>query len=201
MRKKFSEAMKGWRILWKYLSVYQRELTLLSVLGVFSALANGSVPYVMGKFLDAILKSHTVFEGTTFAMPFWALMLGAWGTIQIIGIITDWTNDRMARSISGELYATYLANSNAYLLWLPFSFHKDSKPGEINSAFNKAANNLETIALNIVIPLAPQFLSIIIGICFAFSMNISLASILLLGVLIYARFTKRGEKVGLRLGR
>jgi ABC-type multidrug transport system fused ATPase/permease subunit len=185
MRKKFSEAMKGWRILWKYLSVYQRELTLLSVLGVFSALANGSVPYVMGKFLDAILKSHTVFEGTTFAMPFWALMLGAWGTIQIIGIITDWTNDRMARSISGELYATYLANSNAYLLWLPFSFHKDSKPGEINSAFNKAANNLETIALNIVIPLAPQFLSIIIGICFAFSMNISLASILLLGVLIY----------------
>ncbi len=167
------------------MSVYRRELTFLSVLGLFSALANGSVPYIMGKFLDAILVSHTVFAGTTFAMPFWALMLIVWGVMQIVAIISDWINDLMAKKISVEIYSTYLANSNAYLLWLPLSFHKNSKPGEINNAFNKSANNLETITMNIAIPLAPQFLSIIIGIGFAFSMNISLGSVLLVGVLIF----------------
>ena len=61
MSEKINESLKGWRILWKYLSVYRRELTLLSALGIFSAIANGSVPFIMGKFLDAILASATVF--------------------------------------------------------------------------------------------------------------------------------------------
>ena len=97
MRKKFNDAMKGWRILWKYLSVYRRELTLLSVLGVFSALANGSVPYVMGKFLDAILKPNMMFSGIRFVVPLWVVMLSVWGCIQLVAIFTDWTNERLSK--------------------------------------------------------------------------------------------------------
>ncbi len=185
MNKKFNDALVGWRILWKYLSVYRRELTLLSVLGVFSALANGSVPFIMGKFLDAILVSHTVFVGTTFVMPFWMLMLIIWGGVQSVAIFTDWTNDQMARKMSSELYGTYWANSNAYLLRLPLSFHKNSKMGATNSTLNSAANHIDSIVGNIVINLAPQFLSIFIGIWFAFLMNTVLAGSLLAGVCVY----------------
>ncbi len=185
MNKKFNDALVGWRILWKYLSVYRRELTLLSVLGVFSALANGSVPFIMGKFLDAILVSHTVFEGTPFVMPFWMLMLIIWGGVQSVAIFTDWTNDQMARKMSSELYGTYWANSNAYLLRLPLSFHKNSKMGATNSTLNSAASHIDSIVGNIVIHLAPQFLSIFIGIWFAFLMNTVLAGSLLAGVCVY----------------
>ena len=185
MRKNFNESLKGWRILWKYLSVYQKELTLLSVLGVFSALTNGSVPYVMGKFLDAILKSHTVFESTTFAMPFWALMLIIWGVVQLVAIISDWMNEKISAQIGNQIYGDYLAQSYSSLLLLPLSFHKNAKSGEINNSFQKAAFGLDQIASNIVIDLAPKFLSIVIGIGFALLMNFQLAMILLVGVLCY----------------
>ncbi len=185
MRDTKKSTVQGWHILWKYLSVYRSELTLLSVLGVFSAIANGSVPYVMGKFLDAILNSHTVFVGTFFAMPLWGLLLSIWGLAQLVAIGTDWTNDKLANKISTKLYVDYWVRAQTILLALPLSFHKNSKPGEIFSACNRAANGLDSIAGNIIIYLAPQFLSITIGIGFAFFMNTNLAVILLLGIMVY----------------
>ncbi len=172
-------------ILWKYLSVYRRELVLLSVLGILSAIANGSLPFVMGKFLDAILKSHTIFEGTIFAMPFWVFMLVIWGGVQMVAILTDWKNDRSAQNISGKIYGDYMVSAYSYILTLPLAFHKNARQGDIFSAFEKAGTGLESISGSIVIQLTPQFLSIIIGIGFALVMNINLAVILLLGVLVY----------------
>ena len=49
----------GWKILFKYLMEYKSEVILLSVLGVISALANGTIPYITGRFFDAILKPET----------------------------------------------------------------------------------------------------------------------------------------------
>ncbi len=185
MQRKSNDTMKGWRILWKYLSVYKRELTFLSVLGVFSALANGSVPYIMGKFLDAILTSHTVFAGTTFAMPFWALMLGIWGVVQLVAIGTDWMNEKIAAKIGNHIYGDYLASAYSSLLLFPLGFHKDARSGEINNAFQRAAHGVDQIASVIVIDLAPKFLSIMIGIGFSLLMNLHLAAILFAGVFVY----------------
>jgi len=185
MRNKKEDAFKGWRILWKYLSVHQKELTLLSVLGVFSAIANGSVPYVTGKFLDAILKSHEMFAGTMLAMPSWMFLLALWGVAQLVAIGTDWTNDRMSRRIATQIYVSYQAGAQVIMLTLPLSFHKNAKPGEITHMLNRAANGLDSISGSIIISLAPQFLSIAIGLGFAFVMNPSLASILLMGVVVY----------------
>ena len=164
MRKKFKDASKGLRILWKYLSVYKRDLIFLSVLGVFSAIANGSVPFVMGKFLDAIISSYTVFVDTTFAMPLWALFLAIWGVAQLIAIGTDWTNDKMSSKISTKIFSDYLMGFQSALHIFPLSFHKNAKPGELSSAMNRAGNGLDSITGRVIIPLAPQFLSITIGI-------------------------------------
>lgn len=185
MFKKFKDSNKGLRILWKYLSVYRSELTFLSVLGVFSAIANGSVPYVMGKFLDAIVNSNIVFIGTWYEMPQWTLFLSIWGLVQLVAISTDWINDRMAREISTKIYINYFIGAQTILSKLPLAFHKNAKPGEISSALNRAAQGLDSISDNIVIHLAPQFLSIIIGLGFAFVMNTSLAIVLLVGILVY----------------
>lgn len=185
MLKKLRESSKGFKILWKYLSVYRKDLIFLSVLGVFSAMANGSVPYIMGKFLDSIIVTHTVFVGTAFTMSAWVFLLSIWGTAQLVAIGTDWTNERMSNKISNRLYIDYWVMAQRVLLSLPLSFHKDTKAGEIFSTLNRAANAMDSISGRIVIYLAPQFLSIAIGIGFAFFMNHSLAPILLLGVFVY----------------
>lgn len=185
MRKKLIEASKGIRILWKYLSVYRKELTLLSFLGVFSALANGSVPYIIGRFFDAILNADLSFVGTVLAVPSWGVFLLLWCIAQFVAIGTDWTNDKMANRISTKLYIDFWVGAQEVLLSLPLSFYKNSKSGEVFSTINRAANGLDNISGNIVIYLAPQFLSIAIGIGFTFLMNTNLAMILLLGILVY----------------
>lgn len=185
MFKNLKESNRGIRVLWRYLFAYKRELVTLSFLGVFSAVANGSVPFLIGKFLDAILKSHTVFVGTMLAMPLWAAFLLVWVIAQVVAITADRVNDREASRISTKLYIDYWAQAQAALLAFPLSFHRNSKPGEIFSAFNRAANGIDSIIGNIVIYLAPQFLSIVIGIGFAFLMNFELATILLTGVFVY----------------
>ena len=139
----------------------------------------------MGKFLDGIVSPHTIFAGTSIEMPLWGLMLAIWGLSQLVAIGTDWTNDRMSRKIGTRIFTDYYINAQAVLLSLPLSFHKNAKPGEISNAINRTAHALDTISSNIIIALAPQFLSIIIGIGFAFIMNPSLAVVLLLGVLVY----------------
>lgn len=184
MFNKFKESNKGLRILWKYLSVYRRELSLLSVLGIFSALANGSVPFVMGKFLDSIVNSHIVYVAGG-SIPLWAILLSVWGLAQLVAISTDWTNDRMSRRISTRIFIDYFVNFESILHTFPLSFHKNAKPGEISSARDRAARALDSIIDYIILPLAPQFLSIAIGVGFAFLMNKSLATVLLTGIVFY----------------
>ena len=65
----------GWKILFKYLLEYKSEVILLSVLGVISALANGTIPYITGRFFDAILSHEQVFVGTQIEMPLWLFLI------------------------------------------------------------------------------------------------------------------------------
>lgn len=176
----------SWKILWKYLSGYRREFIILSVLGVFSALANGSVPYIAGKFFDAILAQDIAFPYTDVAMPLWAFLLAVWTAVQGVAIVTDWWNSRIADRISNQAYADYVSRSFGYILRLPLSYYKKSKQGGTHQAVSRAANAIESISGRIIIDLAPKFLSIFIGIVFAFSMNAILAWVLIAGVVIYA---------------
>lgn len=185
MKKRSTDTRKSWKILWKYLSAYRRDLVILSVLGVFSAIANGSVPYIMGKFFDAILGEIIIFGTSMLAMPLWLFLLAVWFGVQMIAVFADWMNERLSQKISEQIYGDYLAGAFAYLLLLPLNFHKNYQSGGINSTLNKAANGLNSITGNIVIDLAPKFLSIIIGMAFAFMMNPTLAIILLVGIAVY----------------
>jgi ATP-binding cassette subfamily B protein len=185
MGKKFEENLKGWRILWKYLSVYRRELTFLSVLGVFSALANGSVPYIAGKFFDAILNSSMIFKGTAFEVPWWTFLLMLWAVVQMVAIFTDWMNDRRQSRMSDRIFVDYRSRAYGLLLLLPLSFHKDKKQGEVMEAINRAGNGVYSIIGRVIVPLVPQFLSVLIGMGFVFFMNADLALVLVAGIAVY----------------
>jgi len=53
----------GWKILFRYLFEYKKEVMILSVLGVVSAVASGVVPFIVGRFFDAILSDAQIFLG------------------------------------------------------------------------------------------------------------------------------------------
>jgi ABC-type multidrug transport system fused ATPase/permease subunit len=76
----FQEGMRG---IWRHVRQYRAELIMLIFLGLISAAANGAVPYVTGRFFDALigLSEGKVSGG---AFPFWASMLILWAGIQIV---------------------------------------------------------------------------------------------------------------------
>ncbi len=175
----------GLRVIFRYLAEYKKDLIVLSVLGVISAVANGVVPYLVGRLFDAILSPVPVFAGTSVEMPIWLFFIILWGITQIVANVIDWIVNTRGDWMGTKLHASYMSDSFSRLLEMPVSFHANRKMGEVTNKFNRAANALQTISGDVIITLAPQFLSLIVAFAITFSMNATLASILCFGVIIY----------------
>lgn len=174
----------GIKVLWKYISQYRKEITMLSVMGIFSAIGNGSIPYIAGKFFDVVTSTDTT-EILGYIVPLYIAVLILWSIIQFITYALDWRITILSEKFSNIIWLDYLSQGFGYLLLLPVSFHKTNKIGEVSNKINVAANALETIAGRIVIDLSPQILSILIAFIIAFILKPFLAALLLLGVIIY----------------
>jgi len=175
----------GFIIILRYLVEYKSEIILLSVLGVISALANGAVPYLVGRLFDAIISPGNILAGTSVEMPLWLFFIIIWGVAQLVANVVDWRSNLKSAILGEDIFTSYMARGFSYLLNLPLSFHKTNKMGEIGDRINKAANSLETISNNVVIYLAPQFLSIFVALTIAFLINWVLALVMLGGLIIY----------------
>lgn len=174
----------GFKVLLKYLGQYKRSIVILSIMGIFSAIGNGVIPYIAGKFFDAIITPSNVnFLDYTIAL--YLVLLIVWFVVQLITYILDWRINITSEYLSNTIWLDYLAKGFGFLLNLPMSFHKKNKIGEIGNKINTAAGALETIAGRIVIDLAPQILSIIIALGIALYLKPLLAIILLIGLLTY----------------
>ncbi len=174
----------GIKVLWKYISQYRKEIALLSVMGIFSAIGNGIVPYIVGKFFDSIASTENI-SIFWYVVPLYIFLIIIWSIIQLITYILDWRINILSEKFSNVIWLDYLSKGFGYLLLLPVSFHKTNKIGEISNKINIAANALETIAGRIIIDLSPQILSIVIAFVVTFYLQPVLALVLLLGVIIY----------------
>lgn len=184
MFKKFKDSFKGWGIAWKYISAYKKELDVLVWLGIFSALANGAVPYVIGKFFDAIVDPNKVFI-SGIEMPLWAILLFVWSMFQIVALGADWIWDVKNEKFGGRVYIDYKIKAFSQILFYPIEFHKEQKMGEVIEGITRAGNGLYSIVTGVIVALAPKFLSIFVGLAFAFYMNTFLATVLSLGIIVY----------------
>jgi ABC-type multidrug transport system fused ATPase/permease subunit len=174
----------GLKVLLKYIGQYRREITILSIMGIFSAIGNGIIPYIIGRFFDVITSKETI-DIFSYFIPVYIALLTLWAFIQFITYILDWKINILSEKFSNIIWLDYLSKGFGYLLLLPIGFHKTNKIGEISSKINVAASALETIAGRIVIDLSPQILSIVIAFGVAFYLKPLLAIFLLLGIVIY----------------
>jgi len=174
----------GFKVLLQYLSYYRKDIVVLSVIGVLSAIGNGVVPYIAGRFFDSIITPSVVNILNT-TMPLYLGLLILWAIVQLVTSIIDWRIQIKSEYLSNYIWLDYMAKGFGFLVNLPMAFHKTNKIGEIGNKINNAAGSLETIAGRVVIDLAPQILSIVIALIIAFTLKPLLAAFLLFGVLIY----------------
>ena len=175
---------EGGRGIWRHVREYKSTILLLSLLGVISAIANGAVPYVTGRFFDSLIALSRG-ETTTYAgIATWMLLLGAWALVRVVSDSIDWWIDRRRRWLGTNIQTSTLAEGFVHLLQLPLSFHANE---HIDAAFTKinAASWRMSEIIRTLMDIAPQFLSIAIGIALAFTINTTLASVLVGGVAAY----------------
>lgn len=177
--------IKKARAIARHMRPYKRDLTLISILGIFSALANGSVPLLVGKFLDALLV-HTVHIFTNLPpVPSYLFFLTGWLLVQLIANLTDWIISLRKAQMGTDIYARVTLEGYSHLLTLPTSFFKDRKAGELTQLISRSSWMIEITVNSVIVGLAPQFLSIVVGLVIAFSLNVQLACILIAGVVLY----------------
>jgi len=183
----------GLRVIMKYLGGYRKQIILLSVIGILSALGNGVIPYIIGKFFDAISLSNTLHV-FGFVIPLYAGLLILWTIVQCVTYIMDWRVSILSQLLSNVFWFDYMAYGFGYLLNLPASFHKTNKMGEVTNKIMNAASQLETIISSIIIDLAPQVLSIIVAFVITFYVNKFLAFIMIIGLSLYVFALARNIK-------
>ena len=174
------DAVRG---IWRHARPHRNQLLSLALLGLISAVANGAVPYVTGRFFDALIN---ISEGKTVgsAFPFWALMLTIWAGIQIVANSIDWIMDRSRRKIDTSIHLGIQAEGFIHLLKLPLAYHANEHINAVLSKISMAGWRISSIMQN-AIQIAPQLLSVIIGIILAATISLPMAGVLATGVAIY----------------
>lgn len=188
--KKAPSIQEGFGIVWKHTRPYKTQIFILIVLGVVSAIANGSIPYISGRFFDALI-SVSRGEVTTYGgVALWALLLTLWALVQVAANSVDWIIDRSRRDIDSKVHMSIQVKGFIHLFRLPVAFHKGAHMNGILQKMSQASWRIAAI-VRTLINIAPQFLSVIIGIALAASINALLAGVLALGVIIYATLVLR----------
>ncbi len=181
-QKKKSNILPGFRAVGRQLKPFKNELIFLSVLGLFSAVANGAVPYVTGQFFDALIA---VSQGrVTQGIPLWFIFLVLWTLVQLVANSIDWKLDRSRRDMDMRVQMSVQVSSFFHLHRLPMLFHKNERINQVIGHLSRASWQISSITRGGVI-LVPQFLSVVIGAVLAISINPTLAGVLIVGVAVY----------------
>ena len=147
----------------RQLQPYRARITVLIVLEVIAAAGNGVVPYVTGKFFDALITPGTVLLPAVGVWPLWAGILALWALIQAVTNTLGYVMDRKTSWLTTELEAGVQARAYAHLLTLPVSFLKKHRAGEISNTIDRSGWMLTSI-LNSVLTVGPQLLTVAIGV-------------------------------------
>ena len=173
---------RGIKTVLKYLQAYRKQIFVLAILSLLSAMGNAATPYLAGKLLDVMFgqaKSILIFS---YPVSMVVLILSLWLLARLIMDFAGRYKTLLQEELGAVIDADYIINGFSKLIFLPISFHKKSKIGEVTARIQRAAGWLEQIINRMIINLAPEFFSIFIALIFTFFIKPEL-SVLLLGAI------------------
>jgi len=145
----------------------------LVFLSVIEALGNASVPYLAGSIIDAITSPSFL------AFPI------IWFFVKIITDAVANRGNALNEKLGGDVEAEYLVRGFGKILEFPLSVHKSIKTGEMTNRISRASGYVSTIITDILVRLAPQFLSIIAAFFFTALIKPALTFVLAGAVVLY----------------
>jgi ABC-type multidrug transport system fused ATPase/permease subunit len=120
------QVRRGIKAIIRHTIPFRKQMWVLVALGLLSAVANGAVPYVTGRFFDALVNlSQSEVEMSWFELPVWMIFLVAWTLIQLVANNVDWVMDRMRRKVDDKIHFNIQAEGFTHLIRLPVGYHKN----------------------------------------------------------------------------
>ena len=193
-----AEFRNGLVAVWELLTPHRSRMLLVTILGIVVAITGAFIPYAVGKFLDALNTAAQTQLHTDIRVVF--TMFAIWFGIQALNQVFGWTARYYSREIPELFQFSVHQIAITHLLRLPMSFHKQNRMSELREIVGRAANMVSSVLLTVSDSLV-SFLSVIIGIAIAFTINIQLASLLLAGALVYVVVMVRTVRVSAHLHR
>lgn len=180
------QVRKGIQAIRRHMRPFKLHVNLLIIFGLVSAAANGVVPYVTGRFFDALIgvSNHAV-DMYSQNIPLWAGLLIIWAAVQLVANNIDWVMDRLRRKLDNEVHFKMQVDGFVHIFRLPMNWHKNAHSNAELQKISQAGWRVSSILANVT-QIAPQLLSIVIGIVLAATINMTLAGVLLIGVILYS---------------
>lgn len=178
------------RALARLLAPHRATLWWLGVAEILVAAGNALVPYVIGTFFDALVTPRDAAFFSLGPFPLWGWLLGLWALVQVFTNGVNIFTDRRQRLLTTEIEGDIQTQGFSYTLTLPITFYKKKRAGEVMDTIGRAAwmgGSLVSTALSV----APQTLTLLIGIGIAFAIRPALAFVLLAGIAIYVAVLAR----------
>lgn len=172
--------------IFRYLKIYKKETTVLSILTVISAIGNGTIPYITGHFFDSIIKQGNMFSVFDFVMPLFVALLTIWLIVQIVTSLVDWKMATLSLSIKHMIWCDYMSQGIGKILLLPISFHKDNNSSSLVHKLDMSCTSIEKIFSEVIVKLIPRFLSIFVALIICYFINSILLLILIIGMVAFS---------------
>lgn len=177
----------GWLDLWRaakvplsFVGENRREALFLLLLALVSAGAGATVPYATGRFIDGLIALAQQKDQFSWFAP-----LALWFVVVLLSAVIDWRLDTRAARLGNYVYCLASYRWYSSLLFLPITFHKTQRGGEILNKISRATGNMSRLIQNILLSIGPQFLSMFIGFGFAYTLEPRLATIIVSGMFVY----------------
>ena len=162
------ELKSDFRLIWKYLKPYKKEIYKISFLSLISSIISAIIPIFYGKLIDAVQVEYIDISLIYKILVAWLfLTLGNTFLKKIV----------LTRSgyLGITVYTDLIHKIANHIIRLPLSFHKREKIGQNFSKIMRASTHLKGITDRTLPWIVPQFLTAIIGIGILFFISWPLA--------------------------
>ena len=175
----------GLRAILLFLTTYKKEVIILFVASLITAIGNGIVPYITGKLFDSILYPQLTWTlfGITLPQIIWILMVLAFTQTSLA--ILDYHNAQKRSMISFLARFDYSVRAYSKLLELPMEFHKKNKMGGVISRIGEAGWGMQTLIGRLLSNVGADLLTVIVAIVVIFIIEPYVAIFSVVGLLIY----------------
>lgn len=181
----YNQIQEGLGTIARFLKPYRREVVILIIVSLISALGSAIAPYLVGKFFDALLGKVGPFIFFGYVTSPFVVLLGIWAFAKFITDFAERYKNVESERISTTIESDYIIGGMTHLINSPLGFHKKHKMGEIFNRIERAAGRLGSITSQVIINLAPDILSVFFAFFIVMFIDPILTLVLFGGLLIF----------------